>query len=69
METNLAKSNIEERYNKWFNELDCAARETIGKTTFNVRKKLKISQESRQIQNEKRSIKKTLKNEIDKERR
>ena len=62
--------NIEERYNKWFHELDSAARESIGKTTFNVNsRKNKVSKKAREIQKEKRTIKSLLKDESDKQTR
>ena len=45
--------NIDEKYNKWFRELDNAARESIGKTTFNSKNKNKVSKEVRNLQKEK----------------
>ena len=66
MDENLS---IEERYNKWYHELDNAARNSIGKTTFNLRNKKKASNEIRQLQKEKNTVKKLLKNEKDKEKR
>ena len=36
---------FEERYNKWYNQLETAARTTIGKTTFNTGGKEKFSNE------------------------
>ena len=61
--------NIEERYNKWFHEIDSAGRETIGKTTYKVKNKKKVSRETRLIRKEKKSIKEALKKEKDKEKR
>ena len=58
--------NIEERYNKWFHELDSAARESIGKTTSNQNRKNKISKKVRELQKDKRTIKSLLKNESNK---
>ena len=66
MNNNLS---MEERYNKWFHELDNAARQSIGKTTFKVRKKKKISKEICELQKEKLAVKNELKNETDKEKR
>ena len=61
--------NMDERYNKWFHELDSAARETIGKTTYNINSKSKVSKEIRELQKDKKAIKKLLENEADKEKR
>ena len=61
--------NVEERYNKWFHELESAARESIGKTTFNLKRKNKMSKKVRDIQTSKRTIKGLLKNESNNESR
>ena len=61
--------SIEERYNKWFHQLDDAARQSIGKTTYNSRKKKKESHEIRELQERKKVIKNQLAKEKDKERR
>ena len=61
--------SIEERYNKWFHQLDNAARQSIGKTTYNSGKKKKESCEIRELQERKKVIKNQLAQEKDKERR
>ena len=62
-------NNMEERYNKWFHELDNAARESIGKTTFNISNKKKFSKEILELQKDKKTLKSLLKSETNKEER
>ena len=56
-------TDIDQRYSKWFNEIDNAARKSIGKTTFKVRNGIKPSKESKEV----RLKKKELNHEIRKE--
>ena len=56
-------TKFEEKYNKWYRQIDMAARSTIGKTTFKEGYKVKPSQETKQF----RKMKKDLKNSIQKE--
>ena len=61
--------DIEERYNKWFHELDSAARESIGKNTYKLTNKKKMTKERRELQEDKKTIKKLLDKEKDKDKR
>ena len=61
--------SMDERYNKWFHEIDNAARQSIGKTTYKLNNKKKVSQEIRELQKEKRAIKSQLVGEPDKIKR
>ena len=61
--------DIEERYNKWCHELDSAARESIGKTTFKSASKEKFSNEIRELQKDKKAIKSLIAKETNKEKR
>ena len=56
---------FQERYNKWFNQLDTAARETIGKTTFKTGGKEKFSNDVKTMQQEKKVIKQQIRNNMD----
>ena len=57
------------RYQKWFNEIENAARMTIGKTTFKEKNKSAISTELRDIQEEKRKLSDQIQSEKDKAKR
>ena len=63
------KGNIDEKYNKWCHEIDSAARESIGKTTYNLNTKKRTSKEHYQLQQEKKTIKTLLDKERDSEKR
>ena len=51
---------IDARYKKWYDELETAARITIGKTTFKIGGKEKFSKEVNRLREEKKSIKKNI---------
>ena len=53
---------FEERYNKWFNQIDTAARKTIGKTTFKTGGKEKFSNDVKALQREKKEIRQLMRN-------
>ena len=61
--------SMEERYNKWYHELDTVARETIGKTTYKLKNKKKVTRRTREIRKEQKIIKRSLDGETDRERR
>ena len=61
--------DIDEKYNKWSHEIDSAARESIGKTTYNLNTKKKVSKECYLLQKDKKAIKSLLQNETDSEKR
>ena len=52
---------FEERYRKWYNELDTAARNSIGKTTFKAGGKEKFSHEVKELQQRKKETKQEIK--------
>ena len=55
-----AHKSIDERYKKWFKEIDKAARVTVGKTTVKTGGKEKSSREVCELQNIKRDKKKEI---------
>lgn len=60
---------FEERYKKWYKELENAARNTIGKTTFKAGGKEKFSHETKQLQKEKKKLKNQIRSEKDNTKR
>ena len=63
----ITNKNIpfEKRYNKWYGELDSAARNTIGKTTFKAGGKEKFSNEFKELQGDKKELRTEIKAETD----
>ena len=57
------------RYKQWYNELDMAARLTIGKTTFKAGGKEKFSNEVKELQKRKKVMKNEIRDENDQERK
>ena len=62
-------SEFEEKYKKWYNQIDNAARSTIGKTTYKESYKAKPSQETKLLREKKKELKKCIQNEKDIERK
>ena len=60
---------LQKRYNMWLREIENAARETIGKTTFKEGKFGKTSEEIKKLRQMKKDLKKEIKIETDKEKR
>merc|ERR1712228_92286 len=56
---------INHRYAKWFNEIDTAARSTIGKTTFRTHTMKKPSKEAKELRKSKRELMHEIRNEKD----
>ena len=63
------RGNIDEKYNKWCREIDSAARESIGKTTFNLNRKKKVSKEIHLLKKDKKMTKTLIEKEKDPEKR
>ena len=64
-----SEEDIDKRYKKWFNEIDSAARKTIGKTTFKESKKAKVTKDLNELQQQKRNLKNEIQDEKDKEKK
>ena len=62
-------SPLDTRYNKWFKEIEEAARRTIGKTTFKQGKKEKYSIETMKLSDEKKKLKERIQKEENDERK
>ena len=60
---------IEQRYTRWFKEIDDAARNSIGKTTFKAGKGKKPTKEMKELRQSKRKLRKDIKKEEMKERK
>ena len=60
---------FEEKYNKWYSQIDKAARSTIGKTTYKDRYKVKPSEETKRIREKKKELKSSIQSETDKEKK
>ena len=57
--------SVDQRYKKYFNELESAARSTIGKTTFKDNRKTKLTDSQRDLQQQKKDLKYEIQNEHD----
>ena len=57
--------NIDTKYKKWFNELENAARRTIGKTTIKDGKREKPSTEVKKFNEQKKALKSRIQQETD----
>ena len=60
---------LQDRYDKWCKQIDSAARESIGKTTFKEGHFGKVSKEMKDLRQMKRDLKKRIRDETDKEKR
>ena len=60
---------MEEKYNKWYKQIDMAARSTIGKTTFKEGYKDKPSQETKKLREIKKELRENIQKEKDKEKK
>ena len=60
---------FEERYNRWFNKIDTAARSSIGKTTYKDGYKVKPSLETKKLREKKKDLKKNIQSEKDNEKK
>ncbi len=66
--TDTSKS-INQRYKHWYNEIESAARQSIGKTTFKQRDGQKFSAEINTLKHKKKSVKTEIKLEKNTEKR
>ena len=53
--------DINQRYKKWYKQIEDAARKTIGKTTFKEKTRISISKTLRELNEEKKAIKQQIK--------
>ena len=60
---------MEEKYNKWYTQIEMAARSTIGKTTYKEGHKEKPSSETQKLRKIKKELKKDIQKEKDKEKK
>ena len=60
---------MEEKYNKWYKQIDKAARSTIGKTTYKEGYKEKPSSETKKLRIMKKDLKKSIQQEKDQEKK
>ena len=61
--------NFDEKYSKWYRQIDTAARLTIGKTTFKDKYNVKPSQETKKFRETKKELKKDIQKEKDQEKK
>ena len=69
--TQILQSNLpmNEKYRKWFHEIDNAARETIGKTTIKLKKRQRTSNKLKDLRNKKKELQTLIQNENNHEKR
>ena len=60
---------FEDKYKKWYRQIDVAARSTIGKTTYKEGYKVKPSMETKKLREIKKEMKKDIQTEKDKEKK
>ena len=61
--------DFEEKYHKWYKQIDMAARSTIGKTTYKEVYKVKPSLEIKKLRERKKELKDTIQKEKDNEKK
>ena len=56
---------MDRRYKEWFNEIETAARQTIGKTAYKEKSGIKMSKEISELQRQKRDRRNQIQKEDD----
>ena len=70
--TNILQNNdipTNEKYTKWFREIDQAARDSIGKTTLKLKKQQKTTKLQKDLRNKKKKLRNQIQAEKDKDQR